>query len=287
VIARVVVIGDVVTDVVARLAEPLTAASDAAAAITTAGGGAGANVACRLAEAGVEVHLVARVGPEPGVGADLERRGVRRHLAVDPRRPTGTVIVLVGADGERSMVTDRGANDALSEADLPPELLAPGGHLHLSGYTLLGEGSRAAGLGGLRRARAAGMTVSVDPASATPLARAGDFVAWTAGADLCLPNRDELRILTGIGDPEGGARRLAASYGAVACTLGRDGAVWSDGDRIVRVPAVPATVVDTTGAGDAFTAGFLAAWLRGAAPAAALAAGTELAAAAIGTVGAR
>ena len=119
--------------------------------------------------------LVARVG-EDAAGqaalAELREGGVELEIAIDAQRPTGTCVVIVEPGGERTMLPDRGANAALEPADLPIDEFTEGKHLHLSGYTLLDPGSRSAGLVALEHARAAGMSISVDPASAAPLAGA-------------------------------------------------------------------------------------------------------------------
>jgi sugar/nucleoside kinase (ribokinase family) len=193
--------------------------------------------------------------------------------------------VLVEPGGERSMLPDRGANAALAPPALPPGA----GHLHVAGYALLDPGARPAALAAIAAARAAGYPISVDPASAAPLAAAGPaaFLGWVAGVDLLLPNRDEASALTGLTEPAAAARALAAHVREVVVTLGADGALWTDGRRLVRAPAAPAAAVDTTGAGDAFAAGLLAARVAGAAPEAALAAGARLAAEAVARPGAR
>lgn len=287
----VVVLGDITVDVVARHRPPLAAGSDTAAQVRLTGGGAGANVAAWLAHLGAPVALVGRVGADP---AGRDQLAALRAAGVDVSRvvedgdaPTGCVVVLVGPDGERTMLPDRGASLRLSVSDLPPVDAAT--HLHLSGYALLDDGPRGTALEALRRARAAGATVSVDPASAAPLARIGApaFLAWTAGADLLLPNLDEARVLSGLDDAPAAARSLAKHYGAVVVTLGAEGALWAAGDEVVRVPAEPADVVDSTGAGDAFCAGLLRAWLRGARGASAVRAGVRVAARAVARLGAR
>jgi len=193
-------------------------------------------------------------------------------------------VVVVG-----SMVTDRGANLALAPGDVPGEEFRAGRHLHLSGYALLDGGSRRAARRALALARRARMSVSVDPSSAGPLARvgAGRFLAWTRGAGTCMANLDEARALTGLRPAADAARALTAAYGEVVVTLGARGALWAGAGQVVRVPAAPARVVDTTGAGDAFSAGFLAARLAGEPPAAALHAGAALAARAVARPGAR
>ncbi len=290
--AAVVVVGDVMADVVARLRGPIATASDTAARIERRAGGSAANVAAWLAMLGMPTVLVARVGDDRE-GAEqlaaLDRGGVRTRVAVDAQRPTGTVVALVARAGGRSMVTDRGANLALAPADVPGEEFRAGRHLHLSGYALLDAGSRPAARHALALARGAGMTVSVDPSSAEPLARVGAdrFLGWTRGAGTCLANLDEARVLTGLRMAAAAARALTARYGEVVVTLGARGALWAGAGEVVRVPVTPAAVVDTTGAGDAFSAGFLAARLSGAPAPAALRAGADLAARAVARTGAR
>ncbi|HTE60841.1 MAG TPA: PfkB family carbohydrate kinase [Solirubrobacteraceae bacterium] len=285
---RVVVVGDVMTDVVAALSGPVAHGSDTSARIVQRGGGAGANVAAWLARAGVAVTLIGRVGDDaPGreIAEGLRAEGVDARLATDPARHTGTCVVLVAPGGERSMLPDAGANAGLEAAPLPEDAT----HLHLAGYALLHPGSRPAARAMLADAGARGLTVSVDPSSAAPLARAGAaaFLEWIHGADLLLPNRDEAGALTGVPDPKAAARALTAHAREVVVKLGAQGALWTDGSVQVRAPAVDVQVADTTGAGDAFAAGLLAARLAGAAPADALGAGCALAAEAIARAGAR
>jgi ribokinase len=286
----IVVLGDVMVDVVARLAGPLAVGSDSEASISFGGGGSAANVAAWLAFAGGSPALVARIGDDArGAEAarELHAAGVDARLSVDAERPTGTCMVLVGPGGERSMVPDPGANLALAPADLPDSLLERGGHLHVSGYSLVRRGPRPAALAAIERARANGMTVSVDPASAALLDP--EFLSLAQGATLLIPNVDEACALTGAADPVAAARSLAARFPEVVLKLGADGALWTNGSTHERAPAAELSgpVVDTTGAGDAFAAGLLAARLDGALPARALAAGCELAAQAVVTPGAR
>jgi len=276
-------------DVVTRLSAPLAPGSDAPAVIRFHGGGSAANTAAWLARAGVEPVLVGRVGDdERGRTArdELRAAGVDAQLAADPELPTGTCLVLVGPDGERTMAPDAGANDALRDIDLTEALLASADHLHVAGYALLRPGSRAAARAAISRAVERGMTVSVDPSSAALLSP--EFLDHADGAGVLLPNADEARMLSGESDPETAARALATRFGEVVVTLGAEGALWTDGHATVRSDALPVeAAVDSTGAGDAFAAGLLAARLEGAAPAEALAAGARLAAEAVSRPGGR
>jgi ribokinase len=276
-------------DVVARLSGPLAPGSDSHAVIRFHGGGSAANTAAWLAEAGAEPVLVGRVGDDERgrtVRDELRAAGVEAALAVDPELPTGTCIVLVGPDGERTMAPDAGANDALSDADLSDELLASAGHLHVAGYALLRSGSRPAARAAISRALERGISVSVDPSSAALLSP--EFLDHAEGAGLLLPNAEEARMLSGELDPELAARALAARFAEVVVTLGAAGALWTDGRESLHCDAVPVeAVVDSTGAGDAFAAGLLAARMDGAAPDEALAAGAGLAARAVSRPGGR
>jgi ribokinase len=291
--APVVVVGDICADVVALLSGEPAPGSDRTAEIATRGGGAGANVAAHLAALGTPVVLAGCVGNDlPGqtLCRDLAAAGVTLAVRAVPDAPTGTVISLVEPGGERSMLADRGANLALQPGDVPTP--RAGGHLHLSGYTLLDDGPRRAGLAALAAAGEAGCTTSVDPASTGPLAAHGvdRWLGDTRSATLVLPNASEARLLTGCSDAVEAARALARGHPVVVVSLGADGALWVAGETVLHRPAHPATIVDTTGAGDAFTAGVLSAWTAAGGhpdPAIVLAAGLSRAAAVVGRAGAR
>jgi sugar/nucleoside kinase (ribokinase family) len=291
---RVVVVGDLMTDTVARAALPLAKGSDTPAVVTPHGGGSGANIAAWLAVDGAEVAFVGRRGADiAGRNRDMELLGygVDGRLVMDPERPTGTCVVMVTHKGDHTMLSDPGANAALSHEDLPKDLFHPGTHLHVSGYTLLNEGSRAAAVVAIDHARRSGMTISVDGASAAPLERAGaePFLELTNGITLLFVNHIQAAVLTGRDDPTQAARVLTAWYPQVVVKLGPDGALFANGrPEPVRVPAQPIEkFVDGTGAGDAFCAGFLISWLDKKPPMEALASGCRLAARARSVVGAR
>ena len=152
---RVVVVGDLMTDTVAHAALPLAKGSDTPATVTMHGGGSGANIAAWLAVDGAEVAFVGRRGADiAGRNRDMELMGygVDARLVMDPERPTGTCVVMVTHKGDHTMLSDPGANAVLSPDDLPKDLFTPGCHLHVSGYTLLNEGSRAAAVTAMERA---------------------------------------------------------------------------------------------------------------------------------------
>jgi sugar/nucleoside kinase (ribokinase family) len=288
-VSRIVVLGDVMVDVVVRLSGPLAQASDSPAEIRFRGGGSAANTAAWLAAAGAEVTLVGRVGDdERGRSAveELRAAGVDPHVALDAERPTGTCLVLIDPGGERTMAPDAGANDGLVPDDVPGDLLAGAAHLHVAGYALLREGSRPAARAAIEAASSGGVGVSVDPSSSALLD--GGFLDLARGARLLLPNASEAHALTGDSDPEAAGRALAERFGEVVVTLGPAGALWTDGEEVLRAAAAAVDEVeDSTGAGDAFAAGFLKERAAGASTAEALAAGCKLAARAVAQPGAR
>ncbi|WP_433533431.1 carbohydrate kinase family protein [Micromonospora sp. CA-263727] len=288
------VVGDVITDVLAVLAAPLAAGSDTPAAIRLTGGGQAANTASWLAAQGVPVTLVGAVGRDAAGEdriAELTAAGVDCAVERIAGCATGTVIVLAAGD-ERTMITERGANVRLRPGHVDAALAgAPdAAHLHLSGYTLLDADSRPAGLHALAAARERGLTTSVDAASAAPLRAVGAaaFLSWVREVDLLLVNTDEATVLAGGLDPAAQGRALVAVARQVVVKRGGAGATWVDraGTRATS-PARRVAVIDVTGAGDAFAAGLLAAGLAGATPEAALERATDLGAAAVSQIGAR
>ncbi|GAB2738994.1 carbohydrate kinase family protein [Streptomyces bullii] len=289
------VVGDVVTDVVARHRGSLAVGTDTAAVIRTVPGGAGANVACWAAHCGAaEVRLLGRVGRDAADRheRELARCGVRPRLVVDEEAPTGTVICLVdeGAAAERTFLTDSGASLRLDPGDWSDALLDGVARLHLSGYLLFSARSRALLTVALEAARARGVPVSLDPASAGFLVElgVGRFLTLVEGVDVLLPSRDEACLLTGLPDPADAAAKLSRHVPLVVAKQGADGALVARSGAVrARVPAVPAVPRDTTGAGDAFTGAFLAALLGGARPEDAAAQGCRAGALAVERVGGR
>jgi len=291
---RIVVVGDLMTDTVARASLPLAKGSDTPATVTVHGGGSGANIAAWLAVDGAEVAFVGRRGADiAGRNRDMELMGygVDARLVMDPERPTGTCVVMITHKGDNTMLSDPGANAALSPDDLPKDLFTHGGHLHMSGYTLLNEGSRPAAITAMEHASQAGMTISTDGASAAPLERIGaePFLDLTNGTTLLFVNEAQATVLTGREDPVQAARVLTAWYPQVVVKLGPEGAMYANGrPEPIHAPSQALEQsLDGTGSGDAFCAGFLVPWLEKKPPYEALVNGCRLAARARSVVGAR
>lgn len=197
--------------------------------------------------------------------------------------------MLVGNDGERSMFTDRGANRRFGAGDLPADLDGVQ-HLHISGYTLFESESRRAVVELIAGALARSVSVSIDPSSESYLRRLGpeQFLCASTGARTVFPNAHEARLLSGRTGDEEAACALTATYPVVVEKLGPRGALLATRDGPpLHVEASPTRIVDTTGAGDAFCAGYLAAELAGASPQRATRAAVETAALALGHMGGR
>jgi sugar/nucleoside kinase (ribokinase family) len=267
---RVLVVGDIMIDILVRAEGALVKGSDRRARIVLRQGGSAANQAVWLAHFGVGVDFVGRVGAADLAAqqALLRARGVTPWLAGDAERETGRLIALIDPDGERSFLTDRSANEELSLEDIAKAPVDEARAIHLSGYSFFAPTPRAAAIATMARAKASGIPVSIDPASASFLQEVGpqQFLSWTAGANMIFPNEDEAAILTGAGDAAEQMRLLAALYPVVAIKRGANGAQLAVGQKRWSLPAQAFHAVDTTGAGDAFIASFLANWLRGSGP---------------------
>lgn len=232
-----------------------------AEALTIAAGGGAYITAAHLVDLGRPAELLSRLGEDAlsaAVAAEIGLSGVgTRHLERSPDAgPQPTVALIEGS--ERAFVSRRAGT--ARPATLAAALADPAiGHLHIAEAATLAE---IPGLVG--HAKAAGLTVSLDPSWDDSLIHSGTLVDLAAGIDLFLPNTAELAALSGTDDLTAGLARLAPRFAAIVVKRGGDGATLvADGTRLDRAaPAV--TVVDTTGAGDAFNAGFLHAWLAGA-----------------------
>jgi sugar/nucleoside kinase (ribokinase family) len=288
---RIVVFGDVVDDVVVVPSGPIREDTDTPSSIRNRAGGSAANAAAWMASLGASVDFVGVVGHDDVARHSglLARSGVRPHLTGDPSLPTGAIIVIV--DGERrTMLTEKGANQRMTPAAVTDRLLAGAAVLHFTGYSVFSQESQADLHNLFARASAHGVRISVDPASAGFIADFGieNFLDAVAGAHLFFPNLEEGRILTNLDDPLDIVESLGERFDIVALTLDTAGVIVAEsGMPTTTVSAVAVPIVDPIGAGDAFAAGFLTAWVSGVGSMAAASAGARAGALAVSTIGGR
>jgi ribokinase len=281
-------VGDLMVDVAVE-APALARGGDVAGAVRLGPGGSAANVAAWAVAAGATARLVAGRGDDLAgrlLAAALEERGIELRPA-RPVAPASGAMLVVTEAGERTFVADPGANLHLAEPDVVAALDGAEA-VFVSGYPLLRAATRAAATAAAAAGREG--TPAVVDAASWPLLGGGagePVLAAAALAGTLLANREEAAALAGRQDPAAAGARLAARVGTVVVKCGAAGVLVCAADRPpLPVPAPAAEVVDVTGAGDAFAAGYLLARAADADPAEAAGAGADLAARAVATAGA-
>jgi sugar/nucleoside kinase (ribokinase family) len=291
---NVLCIGDVMLDVIARInvsPQKINFGSDTASRISTSSGGAAGNVAAWLTRTDARSTIVSHVGDDPAgaaIVAEFDALGVDHGDLVIPGETSGVVVVLVDSSGERTMFPDKGANSRLTLADLPD--LSRFQAVYISGYALLNPLARDGVLAMIAKIKADGLPIYFDPASVGAMKDVVDkeLHNWFSMMDVLFLNEEESIYLTGSVDIERALNYLLDFSQVVVIKRGSAGAIAkARGFDSISLPAVAATVIDTTGAGDSFAAGFIASYSKNHDLTAALQAGGELAAGCVAIVGGR
>jgi sugar/nucleoside kinase (ribokinase family) len=278
------VVGEVNPDVVVADGDPRPAFGQAERmvdAIRLTIGSSSVITACGAARLGLRVAMVGVVGDDPLGSFMIEAmrsRGIDVDaVVVDSYHPTGASVIL--SDGrDRAILTAQGTIGAVTAADVPSALLVRARHLHVGSW-FLQDGLRPDAAGLFAAARANGLSTSLDPNWDPAGAWDGGLRAVLPLVDVFFPNDTEVRHLTGLDDVSEAAVALASSAGVqnsplVVVKCGAAGALAANRDGVIaRVDAYPVDALDTTGAGDAFDAAFLAVRLDGQSVEAALRAG--------------
>jgi sugar/nucleoside kinase (ribokinase family) len=292
--AKVLCIGDVMLDVVTKigvLPSQINYGSDTPAQISTHGGGAAGNVAAWLTRTDARATIVGHVGNDAAGSAlvsEFDALGVRHHNLVVDNGHSGVVVVLVDPTGERTMFPDNGANSGLELQDLPE--LDEYNAVYISGYSPLDPLSLPGIKQMIAKIREAKLTIYFDPASVGGMKEVAidEVKSWLPLMDVLLLNEEEAIYLTDTSDIENALEILLKDCETVVIKRGSHGAIGkSRGGQSVSVPAIPTTVVDTTGAGDSFAAGFISYFATKKDLARALMAGAEVAAHCVAIIGAR
>jgi len=263
--SRIVVLGDLNLDVLARLSGALPEGGEVRTLVQAEPGGSAGRFARIAAREGAAVTFIGCVGND-FIGdlliRSLQDEGVTpRVMRVDA--PTGTIVSLAQGS-ERTMLCSRGANDGIEASWVSEECFRGANNLHLSGYTFLSHSQREAAHRAIEIARACGMKISIDPPPANLIRAFGvdSFLHEIAGLDWLFPNLDEGRTLSGEETPEKIVGVLAETFPAGATTLGEKGSLAWKGDERDRCEAEEIARADSTGAGDAFAAGFVVTYLE-------------------------
>jgi sugar/nucleoside kinase (ribokinase family) len=268
---HLVALGDLLLDVVVAPARIIQRGTDVPGTITFRRGGSAANTSAAFALMGGTASLITSLGSDAWVGrlvSSLRDDGVHVH-AVRVEGPSGRLVAIVDARGERSFITQRGVADALRPTDIKPSWLRRADVLHVPAYSMFAEPIGAASLEAGRLAREAGLLISSDLSSKGPLESFGIRTAKarlrTLGPDILFANRDEAAALLRQTGVRAWSRLLDLSRlvvvkdGDAGCrVLYRPNATeTTDSDRHLDVAAERIGHIDSTGAGDAFAAGFL------------------------------
>lgn len=288
---RILCVGDLMLDVMVLIDSPINYASDTPAKISTHGGGAAANTATWLSYSGNDVHFVARTGDDAAadaVIAELDSWNIRHGKLRQKGLKTGVVVVIVDESGQRTMFPDSGANSGLNSSDLPN--LDGFEAAFISGYSLFNKASTSGVLQMVEQIKSAGIPLFFDPASVGTISHFGkeEAISYLSKMDTLLMNEEEALYLTNQDSCEAALVELRKQVETVVIKRGADGAI---GATLNNAPVIARTdainPVDTTGAGDAFAAGFIPSWITNKQLDVAMTAGNKLAAQCVAIIGAR
>ncbi len=263
-------VGDLVLDVLVKADRPLAHGSDVRGAVEFLPGGSAANFAVWASRLGASVSFCGAVGTD-FIGnhliGDLRAEGVECSGVVRIPGRSPSVFALIGADGERTMVTDRRATLAYAASHVSVEALTGASHLHLTAYSLFDDGPAGAAIEAARLARAAGTIISLDLSSAALLeahgARRTREELATLRAEVIFGNEEECLALTQELGIEKAINALLQLAPVVVLKRGREGCLLATQGRRKSFEGDPVQPLDTTGAGDAFDAAWVCSWLRG------------------------
>lgn len=281
---------DVITKI-AVMPEKINYGSDTPSKISTHGGGAAGNVASWLTRTDASATIVGHVGDDAAGAAlmsEFDTLGVLHNNLMVDKGPSGVVVVLVDPTGERTMFPDNGANSGLHIGDLPD--LNPFDAIYLSGYSPLDPLSRPGVIEMIAAIKAARVPLYFDPASVGAMMEVPleEVKSWIREMDVLLLNEEEAIYLTGETNTERALELLLEECETVVIKRGSQGAIGKTrGSIVVSVPAIATDVVDTTGAGDSFAAGFIASFASSKNMQHSLEAGAKVAARCVAIVGAR
>ena len=229
-----------------------------------AAGGSTANTISGASKLGVTTGYIGKVGKDER-GRFFEQEMVKTNvkpLMMTTETPTGCAEAFVSKDGERTFATYLGAALELNAGDIRPEMFDGWDILYVEGYLI---SNRELLDKVLPLAKAKGMTIALDMASYNIVRENREYMEQLAKdyLDILFANEDEAKTFTLIEDPVEALHRMASMCDIAVVKVGAKGSYVQHGDQVVKVGPIPAQVIDTTGAGDLWAAGFMAGLVKG------------------------
>ena len=289
--SRILCIGDAALDVIVKMQTEIHVGSDTASQISMHGGGAAANTATWLAQLGHSVFFSCRLGDDAAgraISSEFDLWKIEHRRTFLENEKTGVVVVLVDDKGDRTMFPDSGANSGISERDLPD--LRGFDAAYLSGYSLFNPLSTNGVLRMVNEIKDVGIPLIFDPASVgTMMAFNRKRVIETlAYMDITIMNEDEARYIADCDALDEALDFITEIVSTAVIKTGSSGAIARiRGSNTVISHADAVNAIDTTGAGDAFAAGFIPMWLESKDLLASMNAGNEVARQCVAIIGAR
>ena len=289
--SRFLCIGDAALDVIVKMQTELHVGSDTSSQISMHGGGAAANTATWLANLGHSVYFSCRLGNDAAgraIAAEFDQWGIEYRKEFLTNEKTGVVVVLVNNAGERTMFPDSGANSGIEEKNLPP--LVGFDAAFLSGYSLFNPLSTSGVLRMISMIKAANIPLIFDPASVGTMTSFGRerVLEMLSVMDIAIMNDDEARFIAGKSELNDALESLTSLVPLVVIKTGSSGAIAQlRGDTLLESKTEAIAAIDTTGAGDAFAAGFIPRWLESHDLLESMKAGNEVARRCVAIIGAR
>lgn len=225
-------------------------------------GGSAANTIMGIADFGGSAAYCGKVAGD-GIGEfflqDMREQGVAIDVPATAEGPSGTCVVLITDDAQRTMLTSLGASATLSPGDVDEEQLKQASYVYIEGYLFAGEPTRSAALKAMELAKAHGVKVAFTVSDPFLIQyHKEEFWSLIEGpVDLLFCNHEEARALTGKHDAIDCAHEIHQHAENVALTLGENGSLLMHDGESIPIEGVTVEALDTTGAGDMYAAGIL------------------------------
>jgi len=227
-------------------------------------GGSAANTIVGLSRLGMKTGYIGKVGKDEDgkfLLEDLKREGVDTHNVIVEDGRTGNALILVDDNGNRAIIVDPGVNDTIRFDEIDLDFVSKFKVLHLTSFIckLSDESFKSQ----KKLVKMFEGYISFDPGIIYAQRGIDELKPILTHVDVLLLNKIEIEELTGLNYRDGASELISMGISVVVVKLGEDGCYITDGNKEMSIPSFKVEVVDTTGAGDAFNAGFLYGFLKG------------------------